>query len=232
MSVSKAIESQPVIAYKVCYAKISGSDHTCALFLSQVAYWCSRSESGWARITHDSLEDQTGMGRKSQDRACAYWCSVGVMKKELRGIPAKINYFIDFDALDRLLLGYLVVPNGQAVVSVSDKLSIEDYKETISTDMTVMEIVKTPPLSVPPTDRQWVDYCLQKFPDWLPAKVEEAWHYNVSRGWMVGRSKMKNWQSVAATAYGKAKEWGHVIKRRHDSTPKTNTDIFGESFNG
>ena len=145
MSVSKAIGSQPVIAYNACYAKFKGSDHTCALFLSQVLYWCSRSSTGWIWLTHDSLEDQTGMGRKSQDRACAYWVSMGIMKKELRGIPAKINYFVDFQALDALLVTSLVVPNGQAVMSETDKLSIEDYIENTIISEQVDKPVKTPP---------------------------------------------------------------------------------------
>lgn len=101
--------------------------------------------------------------------------------------------------------------------------NIKDSKRDIGS-------VQKSSLSSPPTDRQWVDYCSEKFPDWMPAKIEEAWHYNESRGWTVGKSKMKNWHSIAATAYGKAKEWGHVMKTSHVSQTTSNLDIFGRNL--
>lgn len=131
MSVLRIIERDLTIAYKVAYTRIPGSDHTCALFLSQVAYWCGNSSNGWAWLTHDSLEAQTGMGRKSQDRAAAFWCSVGVLNKELRGLPAKIHYNVDFDQLEKLLVTTKVVQNGQPVMSKTDNHSIEDSLETL-----------------------------------------------------------------------------------------------------
>lgn len=132
MSVLRVIERDLTIAYKVAYTRIPGSDHTCALFLSQVAYWCGNSEDGWAWLTHDRLEAQTGMGRKSQDRAASFWISVGVLQKTLRGLPAKIHYSVDFDLLEALLLATKVVRNGQAALSELDKHSIGDSLKTLS----------------------------------------------------------------------------------------------------
>ena len=144
MSVIKKLNSEAIVAFHVAYAKLPGSDPMCALFLSQVSYWCARSEDGVAWITHQAMYSQTGMSRKQQDRAAAYWSAQGVMDKFIKGIPPKIHYFVYFDRLERLILDAelqqndmserdnLVVRNGQQVLSERGKTSREDSKEILS----------------------------------------------------------------------------------------------------
>ena len=144
MSVIKKLNSEAIVAFHVAYAKLPGSDPMCALFLSQVSYWCARSEDGVAWITHQAMYSQTGMSRKQQDRAAAYWSAHGVMDKFIKGIPPKIHYFVYFDRLERLILDAelqqndmserdnLVVRNGQQVLSERGKTSREDSKEILS----------------------------------------------------------------------------------------------------
>ena len=138
MSVIKKLDKDPVVAFHVAYAKLPGSDPICALFLSQVAYWCGKSDDGVAWITHQAMYDQTGISRKQQDRAAEYWSSVGVMEKFIKGIPPKIHYFIDYERLEKFILDApegnndmserdkLGVPKGQHVMSERDKTSIID----------------------------------------------------------------------------------------------------------
>ena len=137
MSVKKKIDKEGIVAYKSAYAKIPGSDPMCALFLSQVCYWCSKMDDSVAWITHQAMFDQTGMTRKQQDRAAEFWVSVGVINKFVKGIPPKIHYFVDFDALEKLIIqsvllvhvsetDILDVRKGQHVVSERDKTSIID----------------------------------------------------------------------------------------------------------
>lgn len=146
MSVIKKLDSEPVVAFRVAYAKLPGSDAMCALFLSQVSYWCARSEDGVVWITHQAMYEQTGMTRKQQDRAASYWVTQGVMTKFIKGIPPKIHYFVDFEKLEKLILdaqfqqndmserGNLVVRKGQQVLSERDKTSREDYEEIQTTE--------------------------------------------------------------------------------------------------
>lgn len=49
---------------------------------------------------------------------------------------------------------------------------------------------------VPPTIDEVVDYCNQKMNGVDPYKF---WHFYDSKGWMVGKNKMKKWQSAIAT---------------------------------
>ena len=138
MSVIKKLDKDPVVAFHVAYAKLPGSDPICALFLSQVAYWCGKSDDGVAWITHQAMYDQTGISRKQQDRAAEYWSSVGVMEKFIKGIPPKIHYFIDYERLEKFILDApeenndmserdkLGVPKGHHVMSERDKTSIID----------------------------------------------------------------------------------------------------------
>lgn len=142
MSVIRKLDRDPVVAFHVAYAKLPGSDPVCALFLSQVSYWCSRSEDGVAWITHQAMYDQTGMSRKQQDRAASYWESVGVMTKFIKGIPPKIHYSIDYARLEAFILeepvgqvdmserDILDVQNGQYVMSERDKTSSRDSKDS------------------------------------------------------------------------------------------------------
>lgn len=142
MSVIRKLDRDPIVAFHVAYAKLPGSDPVCALFLSQVSYWCSRAEDGVAWITHQAMYDQTGMSRKQQDRAAAYWESVGVMTKFIKGIPPKIHYFINYARLEQFIMedhdgqvdvserDRLDVPNGQHVMSERGKTSNEDSKDS------------------------------------------------------------------------------------------------------
>ena len=142
MSVIRKLDRDPIVAFHVAYAKLPGSDPVCALFLSQVSYWCSRAEDGVAWITHQAMYDQTGMSRKQQDRAAVYWESVGVMKKFIKGIPPKIHYFIDYERLEQFLMeepdgqvdvserDILVAPNGQHVMSERGKTSNKDSRDS------------------------------------------------------------------------------------------------------
>ena len=142
VSIIRKLDRDPIVAFHVAYAKLPGSDPVCALFLSQVSYWCSRAEDGVAWITHQAMYDQTGMSRKQQDRAAAYWESVGVMTKFIKGIPPKIHYFIDYARLEQFLMeehdgqvdvserDRLDVPNGQHVMSERGKTSNEDSKDS------------------------------------------------------------------------------------------------------
>lgn len=269
MSVLKFIESDGVVAYRASYAKLQDSDAVCALFLSQVVYWCSRSDDSVAWITHESLLEQTGLTRKMQDRAAKYWESLGVLTKFVKGMPPVIHYHVDFDLLESLITSAICLkgtcPKGtppdvqkvQQVGAQRDRTVYRDYIETTETtaheeseeqarpihsqlvasvasdssdslplleaeqesgsnrpDGTVTGKKRMSPkenLSAEPCEADWVAYCTERYPDWPEARVRALWAYHGSRGWMIGRQKMKNWKLVAATGYSKAKEFGHLV---------------------
>lgn len=144
----RQIEGHGTIAYKVAYSRLPGSDPIVAIFLSQVAYWSARSPDGWVWITHESLEEQTGLSRKQQDRAAAVLKDLAVLEKKLSGLPAKIHYLVDFDRLSTLVAGIgqaggacpkrtpQHVPNGQPVVSQTDNHLYKEITEEITEEST------------------------------------------------------------------------------------------------
>lgn len=101
---AKTFFSDRPIAYHPILAKVCGSV-TAALFLSQIAYWNDKGfdADGWIYKTEAQMEAETGMSRKEQEtaRKRLVWC--GILKEERRGIPAKMWYLIDWEALTILL---------------------------------------------------------------------------------------------------------------------------------
>jgi len=76
-----------------------------ALMLSQAIYWTKRTSDGWFWKTQGEWEAETGMGRREQETARARLRGTLFWKEELRGIPARMFFFIDMDLLMAALLG-------------------------------------------------------------------------------------------------------------------------------
>jgi hypothetical protein len=49
------------------------------------------------------MEKETCLSRSEQDRAIRTWTDLGVLRKELRGIPPKRYFYIDREKLFKLL---------------------------------------------------------------------------------------------------------------------------------
>lgn len=101
-----------IIAFHRAYVDIAGSVHG-ALMLSQALYWQSvcQAEDGFWWKTHADWEVETGMSRRYVDSArkeCEKW-----LKTELRGVPAKMFWRLDVDALaaDLAKLDWRETPN-------------------------------------------------------------------------------------------------------------------------
>jgi hypothetical protein len=79
-----------------------------ALMLSQAIYWTRKGvaiaeRGGWF---HKRLEDwhrETGLGRRSQERARRRLKALGVMQERLQGLPARLEFCLDFTAVSRLV---------------------------------------------------------------------------------------------------------------------------------
>ncbi len=99
MSVSRTIEHGGVVAYKTAYARLPGSDAVVALFLSFLVRGQSERDFHKATVSsmempHEYVESYTGLSRRQQDRAAAILSGLGLIKKELKGLPAKIHYTV------------------------------------------------------------------------------------------------------------------------------------------
>lgn len=86
------------IAFNRVFVDLTGSV-TSALLLSQACYWSQRttSEDGWFYKTQEEWEEETGLTRYEFENARKK--AEKYLKYELRGLPAKGHYFVDWEAI-------------------------------------------------------------------------------------------------------------------------------------
>jgi hypothetical protein len=96
------------IAFHRCFVDLTGSV-AAALMLSQAVYWTrikrrEKPESdGWFYKTQAEWEEETALKRHDQERArkalrdTTFWC------EDRRGLPAKLYFSVDLEALERAL---------------------------------------------------------------------------------------------------------------------------------
>lgn len=119
------ILSRPV-AFHRCLAELTGSV-TSGLMLSQAIYWTPRTKDsdGWFWKTQEEWFEETMLSRKEQETARRRLKELGngsVWHEQLRGVPAKLFYRIDLDALEALLLASKDETIGQSSMPESDIL--------------------------------------------------------------------------------------------------------------
>lgn len=87
------------VAYKPDIAKALGSV-TAALFLSRLLQWWDyKSDPDWLYKTQKEMFEETGLSRHEQDSARKKLRQAGLLEEARRGLPAKVHYKINFDAL-------------------------------------------------------------------------------------------------------------------------------------
>src|ERR1035437_7564108 len=91
------------IAYHRIFVPIAGVAG--AIMLSQALYWSKRTTNadGWFWKTREEWEDETGLGRSSQELARQKLVESGVMEERLWGVPAKLHFRVNFKTLSSLL---------------------------------------------------------------------------------------------------------------------------------
>ncbi|MGS4818104.1 replication protein RepO [Raoultella terrigena] len=78
---------------------------TAALFLSQMTYWTNRSDDdGWVYKTQEEWEEETGLSRYEQEGARKKLRSLGVLLEKRKGVPARLFYKVDNNALYQALV--------------------------------------------------------------------------------------------------------------------------------
>jgi len=100
---------QRPIAFHRVFVPLGGV--TGALFLSQLLYWSDRGSegSGWIYKTQAEWTDETGMTRREQETARRQLREAGVIEERYKGLPAKLFYRINFDALSEFIEGQVKV---------------------------------------------------------------------------------------------------------------------------
>ena len=74
-------------------------------FIRQLVYWVGKEHDseGWIYKTEDEMEEETGLSRYWQRKARKILRSHGVIEEDLRGLPRRLWYLVDLEALLRIL---------------------------------------------------------------------------------------------------------------------------------
>jgi hypothetical protein len=152
--------------------------------------------NGWFFLTHAKQIEQLNVSEATIIRCKNYLKEQNILLTERRGLPAKEWYSINFKELVTLLdvesshtPTVPLSPRGQ-VPQESEGHNIR-YKENI------YYIKNTPERnSIPPTLEQVTAYCKSRHNAVDPEKFID---YNTSKGWVVGKTRMKDWQAAVRT---------------------------------
>lgn len=100
---------RPIVVHRVLVdlgIGISG-----AVLLSQALYWTQRTtdRAGWFWKSIDEWQEETGLTRAEQKTARARLETAGLMREELRGVPARLYFQVQTETLSTALLA---LPSG------------------------------------------------------------------------------------------------------------------------
>ncbi|UBQ44615.1 hypothetical protein [Comamonas thiooxydans] len=100
---------RPIVVHRVLVDL--GVGITGAVLLSQALYWTQRTtdRAGWFYKTIDEWQEETGLTRAEQKTARARLETAGLMREELRGVPARMYFQVQTEALSGALLA---LPSG------------------------------------------------------------------------------------------------------------------------
>ena len=90
------------IAFHPMIARAVGST-TGAIFLSQLLYWLPRSRDGWVYKTREEIYEETSLTRREQESARAALRTANVLKERRAGVPARLYFTVDWEALAMVL---------------------------------------------------------------------------------------------------------------------------------
>jgi len=96
---------QRPIAFHRVFVPLAGI--TGALFLSQLMYWSDKGsdKDGWIYKTQAEWTEETGLSRYEQEFVRKTLRKGGVIEERYSGLPAKLYYRINFDALGDFVAG-------------------------------------------------------------------------------------------------------------------------------
>jgi hypothetical protein len=103
------------VAHYPNLSKVFNSSNV-GVFLSQMLYWEGKQENeeGWIRKPMDEIETELGFGRYEMEGIRKKLKEFGVLEEKRMGMPSKMHYKIDWNAIEELVYkwhkGKTVVP--------------------------------------------------------------------------------------------------------------------------
>jgi hypothetical protein len=99
----RSVLSDRVIAFHPRLALAFGGVNE-ALIFQQLAYWSGKGDDPeWIYKTRDELKEETTLSRTQQEGARRTLRNLGVIDEQLRGMPARMHYRVNWDRVFALL---------------------------------------------------------------------------------------------------------------------------------
>jgi hypothetical protein len=101
--VLRQLLSDRPIAFHPALARVLGGINEALLF-QQIAYWSDKgSDPEWIYKTQADIEEETTLARTQQENARRKLRSLGVLEEQKRGVPARLYYRVNWEAIFALL---------------------------------------------------------------------------------------------------------------------------------
>ncbi len=99
----KQMAQRPIL-FNAALARLANSA-TAGLFMSELLFWWEKGAyPGWIYKTIQEIQSETALTRSEQDRAIRIWKMMEILTVELRGIPRRRFFKIDYLRLERMVL--------------------------------------------------------------------------------------------------------------------------------
>ena len=133
---------------------------------------------GWFFNTSNNIERDTTLTNYQQKKAIKNLEKFEFIQTELKGMPATLHFKI----LENKILNYLKT----------------SFKETSKQDLKKLETNnnKTIRINNKPSIKEIENYCLERNNN---IDAEQFYDFYESKGWLVGKSKMKDWRACIRT---------------------------------
>jgi len=140
-------------------------------------------KEGWFFNTSKNIERDTTLTNYQQKKAIKKLEKIGFIQTELKGMPATLHFKI----LENKISTYLKTSFKETSKQDLKKLKTNKNKEIIITNKNNNK---------KPSVQEIKDYCLERNNG---IDAEQFFDFYESKGWLVGKTKMKNWQAAVRT---------------------------------
>jgi hypothetical protein len=184
---------------------------------------------GWFYLTHAQQMDDLNVGDFTIRKVKAFLIEQNIIKTKKKGLPAREWMYINFDKLMTLLQSKVPTNKFVDFNELDPPKSTNIYNNKYNNNKYINSLSareENSPIkekNIIPPKLEWVSqYCTERKNKVNP----EAFHdFYTSKGWVVGKSKMKDWQAAI-------RHWEKSESTWTGNSPKNKTIKAGSHFSG
>lgn len=218
MSILRLLASDGFLSVNKHIARIVGLD--AAVLLAELAsahnYFESREQltpDGMFFETVEHIQENTTLTQYQQAKAVKVLSDAGILETKKIGIPAKRYFFINEEAV----LNILDYKKSKNLITGDEKTSSQETKKLDCNNKESNKKDNNKDNRVaftPPTLNEVSAYCRERQNSVDPEKFIDFYQ---SKGWMVGRNRMKDWKAAVRTWEKRSKEISNQKSQELDS---------------